>query len=326
MKTSSSFLTLFGLIVLVGAGNGCAQAQTDTTAERRQTRSQEKPERKKGAQVILITGTASGFGKAAAEKLVANGHVVYGGDINFEGNSYLNNIGGHALALDVTDDAQVRAGVQRVIAEQGRIDVLINNAGYGEFATIENIKIEDLKHQFDVNVFGYARLQQAVLPQMRKQRSGRIIIVSSVIGKFSLPMLGWYSATKHAVEGMSDALRQEVAQFNIDVVKIQPGAANTGFGATAFARLKQSHVPDDYRAMINASVKSLENNFASAPGAEDTAETIVAAIELVDPKITYITANANEIVRMRKEMSEEAFYRMFSREEQNSQKKDVEKQ
>ena len=214
--------------------------------------------------------------------------------------------------MDVTDDAQVRAGIDRVIAEQGRIDVLIYNAGYGEFATIENINIEDLKHQFDVNVFGYARLQQAVLPHMRKQRSGRVIIVSSVISKFSVPMLGWYASTKHALEGMADALRQEVAQFNIDVVKIQPGAANTGFGATAFARLEQSNVPEDYRAMIDASVKSLEANFASAPGAEDTAETIAEVVELVNPKITYITANADEIVRLRKEMSEEDFYKMFS--------------
>ncbi len=301
MKNLKSYLFSIGLALLVGLSQNVAQAQTEITGER-----------KEGAQVIIITGTASGFGKAAAEKLVAKGHIVYGGDINVEGNKYLNDIGGHALEMDVTDNAQVRAGIDRIISEQGRIDVLINNAGYGEFATIENINIEDLKHQFDVNVFGYARLQQAVLPHMRKQRSGRVIIVSSVISKFSLPMLGWYASTKHALEGMADALRQEVAQFNIDVVKIQPGAANTGFGATAFARLEQSNVPEDYRAMIDASVKSLENNFASAPGAEDTAETIVEATELVNPKITYITANADEIVRLRKEMSEEDFYKMFS--------------
>jgi NAD(P)-dependent dehydrogenase (short-subunit alcohol dehydrogenase family) len=110
---------------------------------------------------------------------------------------------------------------------------------------------------------------------------------------------------------MADALRQEVAPLGIEVVKIQPGAANTGFGATAFARLEQSYIPDDYRAIIDASVKSLENNFASAPYAEDTAETIVDATELVRPKIAYITANAHEIVRLRKEMSEEDFYKMF---------------
>ncbi|MFD2200917.1 SDR family NAD(P)-dependent oxidoreductase [Shivajiella indica] len=301
MKNLKNYVFIISLVLVSGLHHNVVQAQNDSTTER-----------KEGSQVIIITGTASGFGKAAAEKLVAKGHVVYGGDINVEGNAYLNKIGGHSLEMDVTNDSQVRAGIERIILEQGRIDVLINNAGYGEFATIENISIDDLKHQFDVNVFGYARLQQAVLPYMRKQRSGRIIIVSSVIGKFSLPMLGWYASTKHAVEGMADALRQEVAQFDIEVVKIQPGAANTGFGATAFARLEQSYIPDDYRAIIDASVKSLENNFASAPYAEDTAETIVDATELVKPKIAYITANAHEIVRLRKEMSEEDFYKMFS--------------
>lgn len=301
MGNLNSHLHIVSLVFTLSFGQYVAKAQTGINLER-----------KEGPQIIIITGTASGFGKAAAEKLVANGHIVYGGDINTEGNKYLNDIGGHALQMDVTDNVQVRAGIERIISEQGRIDVLINNAGYGEFATIENINIDDLKHQFDVNVFGYARLQQAVLPIMRKQRAGRVIIVSSVIGKFSLPMLGWYSSTKHAVEAMADALRQEVAQFNIEVVKIQPGAANTGFGETAFARLKQSDIPDDYRAMIDASVKSLENNFSSAPGAEDTAETIAEVVELVKPKITYITANADEIVRLRKEMSEEDFYNMFS--------------
>uniref|UniRef100_UPI0040471D87 SDR family NAD(P)-dependent oxidoreductase n=1 Tax=Algoriphagus sp. TaxID=1872435 RepID=UPI0040471D87 len=302
MKNLKNYVSILSLVLVSGLNQNVALAQIETTTKR-----------KEGAQVIIITGSASGFGKAAAEKLVAKGHIVYGGDINVEGNAYLNKIGGYALEMDVTDDSQVLAGIERIIKEQGRIDVLINNAGYGEYATIENIKIDDLKHQFDVNVFGYARLQQAVLPHMRKQGSGRIIVVSSVIGKFSLPMLGWYASTKHAVEGMADALRQEVAQFGIDVVKIQPGAANTGFGETAFARLEQSNIPDDYRAIIDASVNALEKDFESAPGAEDTAETIVDATELVHPKITYITANAQEIVRLRKEMSEEDFYKIFSK-------------
>lgn len=300
MKNLKNYVFILCLILVSGLHQNVAQAQDGSSAER-----------KEDPQVVIITGTASGFGKATAEKLVAKGHIVYGGDINVEGNAYLNKIGGHSLEMDVTNYSQVRAGIERIISEQGRIDVLINNAGYGEYATIENIKIDDLKHQFDVNVFGYARLQQAVLPYMRKQRSGRIIIVSSVIGKFSLPMLGWYASTKHAIEGMADALRQEVAPLGIEVVKIQPGAANTGFGATAFARLEQSYIPDDYRAIIDASVKSLENNFASAPYTEDTAETIVDATELVRPKIAYITANAHEIVRLRKEMTEEDFYKMF---------------
>lgn len=314
MKNLINSFLLIGSILFIGCEQKDSQVQTDAEQMPAPVTAFElgKAERKKDRLVIVITGTASGFGKAAAEKLIANGHIVYGGDINVEGNKYLNEIGGHAMVMDVTDEAQVHTGIERIISEQGRIDVLINNAGYGEFSTIENIRIEDLKHQFDVNVFGYARLQQAVLPHMRKQGSGRIIIVSSVIGKFSLPMMGWYASTKHAIEGMADALRAEVAQFNIDVVKIQPGAANTGFGATAFAQLEKANVPLDYRKLIDASIKSLEANFASAPGADDTAETIVEATEVIDPEIFYITAGADEIVKLRKELSEEEFYKIFS--------------
>ena len=213
-------------------------------------------------KVILITGTASGIGKAAAKTLIEKGHTVYGGDIQVEENLYLNDIGGHALIMDVTKDDQVNAGVQKVIDEQGRIDVLINNAGYGSFATIENIDMDELQYQFDVNVFGYARLQQAVLPHMRKQRSGLVIEISSVVGEISYPMLGWYAATKHAVEAMADALRQEVAPFGIDVVKIQPGAVKTNFPNVALAKLDQSYIPEDYKQLAEDFKLVMEATYA----------------------------------------------------------------
>ncbi|MEO1419085.1 MAG: SDR family oxidoreductase [Bacteroidota bacterium] len=265
------------------------------------------------SKVVIITGTASGFGRATAEKLIAKGHIVYGGDIDTEGNKYLNEIGGTALEMDVRNDAQVQAGVQRVLEEQGRIDVLINNAGYGEYATIENIKIEDLKNQFDVNLFGYARLQQAVLPTMRKQRSGRIILLSSGLGKFSMPILGWYAASKHATEGMADALRLEVSRFNIDVVKIQPGATNTNFGKTAYERLAQSHVPEDYKQMVADFKTSLDATFAKAGGPEETAHVIVEAVETPEPEIAYVTMEDSKyMLEKRKRMNEKAFYDMLS--------------
>ena len=141
----------------------------------------------------------SGIGKAAAKTFIDKGHTVYGGDIQVEENLYLNDIGGHAQIIDVTKNDQVNAGVQKLIDEQGRIDVLINNAGYGSFATIENIDMDELQNQFDVNVFGYARLQQADRTHMPKQRTGLVIEISSVVGEISYPMPGWYAATKHAV-------------------------------------------------------------------------------------------------------------------------------
>ena len=185
------------------------------------------PDKKK---VILITGTASGMGKAFAEKLTAEGHIVYGGDIQYEKNQQqLTAIGAHPLNMDVTKDEEVKAGVDKIIEEQGRIDVLINNAGYGLFAPAEEATIEDAKQQFDVNVFGYARTVKAVLPHMRKQGYGRIVNLTSMGGKIYMPLGSWYHASKHALEGWSDCLRLEVNQFNIDVVILEPGIINTNF-------------------------------------------------------------------------------------------------
>ena len=241
-------------------------------------------------KVILITGTASGIGKAAAKTLIEKGHTVYGGDIQVEENLYLNDIGGHALIMDVTKDDQVNAGVQKMIDEQGRIDVLINNAGYGSFGTIENIDMDELQYQFDVNVFGYARLQQAVLPHMRKQRSGLVIEISSVVGEISYPMLGWYAATKHAVEAMADALRQEVAPFGIDVVKIQPGAVKTNFPNVALAKLDQSYIPEDYKQLAADFKLVTEATYAYvAESLDGTVDYIVQAIEAEEPETEYRT-------------------------------------
>jgi NADP-dependent 3-hydroxy acid dehydrogenase YdfG len=250
-------------------------------------------------KVILITGTASGIGKAAATALIEKGHTVYGGDIQVENNLYLNDIGGHALVMDVTKMDQVKAGVQKVIDEQGRIDVLINNAGYGSFATIENIDLEELKAQFDVNVFGYARLQQAVLPHMRKQRSGLIIEVSSVVGEISYPMLGWYAATKHAVEAMADALRQEVAPFGIDVVKIQPGAVKTNFPNVALAKLDGSDIPEDYKQLAADFKMVVEGTYEyNAESTDGTIGFMVQAIEAEDPETEYRTTPSAKMAIM----------------------------
>ena len=278
-----------------------AQAWEKHISEQFRPRPLAQPGSSSGRKVIIITGSASGFGKATAEKLVARGHVVYGADIDVQGNSYLDEIGGTAISMDVRKYEQVQAGVKKVLEEQGRIDVLINNAGYGEFATIENIDMDDLHNQFDVNVFGYARLQQAVLPAMRKQKSGRVIIVSSVVGKFSMPVLGWYAATKHAVEAMADALRQEVAQFNIDVVKVQPGAVNTKFGETAYER------------MVAGFKVGLDATFANAGGPQGTAAVIVGAVETEKPEMTYVTtSNGKGMIDQRNRLTEVEFYKMLS--------------
>ncbi len=271
-------------------------------------------------KVILITGTASGIGKATAESLIEKGHTVYGGDIQVEANRYLNELGGHALVMDVTKDDQVNAGVQKVIDEQGRIDVLINNAGYGSFATIENIDMDELQNQFDVNVFGYARLQQAVLPHMRKQRSGLVIEISSVVGEISYPMLGWYAATKHAVEAMSDALRQEVAPFGINVVKIQPGAVKTNFPTVALDKLDKSDIPDDYKQLAADFKLVVEGNYEyNAESTDGTVGFIVQAIDAEEPATEYRTTVSSKMAIMVKgSMSEKEHDELNARQFQEA--------
>lgn len=304
MNTKSKIKVLFlSMLLLVGINAVTAQ---------------EKSEKK----VILITGTASGFGKATAEKLIEKGHIVYGADIQKEANKYLDKIGGHSIEMDVTKDDMVQQGVQRVINEQGRIDVLINNAGYGSYATIENIPIDELKHQFDVNVFGYARLQQAVLPQMRKQRSGRIINVSSVVAHVSTPLLGWYASTKHAVDAMSDALRMEVKDFGIDVVKIKPGAVNTNFDEVAFAKLEATQIPSDYDPLVDDITTVMRAIYATCEGPENTANDIVEAVETKKPKANYkTTKDARQLIMVEGLVGDKKMDKIFM----NQVKKQVKK-
>ena len=180
-------------------------------------------------KVVLITGTALGIGKSTAEYLIDKGYIVYGGDILIEENLYLNDIGGTALEMDVTNQSHIDNAVKKIISEQGKIDVLVNNAGLGVYGAIEDVSMEDIYYQYDVNLFGLARVTKAVLPYMREKESGTIINISSVLGETYGPLAGWYLSTKHALEGWSDALRVELKKFDIDVVIIQPGAINTNF-------------------------------------------------------------------------------------------------
>ena len=177
--------------------------------------------------VALITGASSGIGHATALALAASGWVVYGAARRVDRMQELEASGCHVLEMDVTDDASLRAGVDRILTEQHRLDVLVNNAGYGSYGALEDVPIDEARRQFEVNVFGLARLTQLVLPTMRALGRGRIINVSSIGGRIYEPIGSWYHATKFAVEGLSDSLRIELAPHGIDVVIIQPGPIRT---------------------------------------------------------------------------------------------------
>jgi len=200
----------------------------------------------KDSKIILITGASSGIGYDAAQALARQGHKVYAAARRLELMEPLKADGIQVLRMDVTDEASMQQGVEALIQVEGRIDVLVNNAGYGFFGAIETVPLEEARKQLEVNVFGLARLTQLVLPYMRKQGGGRIVNTSSIAGKMAFYMGGWYNVTKYSVEAFSDALRMEMKPYGIDVVMIEPGAIKTDWGPIAAKHLKESSVGTVY--------------------------------------------------------------------------------
>ena len=178
-------------------------------------------------KVAFITGASTGIGHASAKLLLQNGFTVYATARRTNLMDDLKELGAKVLHCDVTKDAEVQSVVDTIIAEEGRIDVLFANAGYCLLGPVELHSTEDVIHQFDVNVFGCGRVISAVLPHMRNQKDGRIIITSSAAGHVSMPGMAWYPATKHAQQGLAHGLRMEVAEFGIKVSLIEPGYIDT---------------------------------------------------------------------------------------------------
>jgi short-subunit dehydrogenase len=212
-------------------------------------------------KVILVTGASAGMGMEMARELQRDGNIVYGAARRVERMDQLKQFGVKIIPLDVTNEASMVAAVEQIVKAEGRIDVLINNAGFGSYGAIEDVPIADAKYQLDVNVFGAARLMQLVIPHMRKQHYGRIINISSIGGKFASALGGWYHASKFALEALSDSLRNEVEQFGIDVVVIEPGGVKSEWGEIAAENLIKisgntvyKPMADKFAAMVNGEV------------------------------------------------------------------------
>ena len=212
-------------------------------------------------KVALVTGASSGIGEAVALKLRSHGYTVYGSARRVERMAGLTDRGVRTLAMDVTDEASMQAGVEQIVAAEGRIDVLVNNAGYGSYGAIEDVPLDEARAQFEVNLFGAARLIQLVLPRMRAQRSGTIVNITSMGGKIHSPLGGWYHATKFALEALSDCLRIEVKPFGIDVVVIEPGGIATEWDAIAADKLREASAAGSgaYAAQAGAVAKALSS-------------------------------------------------------------------
>ena len=240
-------------------------------------------------KVILITGASSGIGKDAALHLIKEGHVVYGAARRMDPMKDIENAGGHAIQMDITDRTQVKEVVAQIIKDEGRIDVLFNNAGYAVYGAVETVSLEDAKRQFDVNLFGLAGITKEVVPHMRKQKNGLIINTSSMGGKMYTPLGAWYHATKHALEGWSDCLRLELAQFNINVVIIEPGAINTEFGEVMYQPMVERAQGTPYETMSNKLAKATMDMYENGGGSAPSVITglVSEAVKAKKPKTRY---------------------------------------
>jgi NAD(P)-dependent dehydrogenase (short-subunit alcohol dehydrogenase family) len=241
-------------------------------------------------KVILITGASSGMGKSAAKILHAQGFKVYGAARRTAEMNDLKAMGIGVVALDVTDETSLVEGVNSILAKEGKIDILVNNAGYGSFGAVEDVPLDEARRQFDVNLFGMARLTQLVLPAMRQQRFGRIINISSMGGKIYTPLGAWYHATKHAVEGWSDCLRLELKPFGIDVVVIEPGGVKTPWGDIAADNLVKTSGKGAYANFANkvaANTRILYNG-NKLTSADTLGKTIAKAATDARPATRYV--------------------------------------
>jgi len=263
-------------------------------------------------KVALVTGASSGIGETTARRLHEAGFVVYGAARRVDRMAELAASGVSAIALDVTDEVSAQKVVADILAAEGRIDVLVNNAGYGSYGAVEDVPTSEARAQFDVNLFGLATLTRMVLPAMRAQGSGTIINISSMGGRLALPLGAWYHASKFAVEGLSDTMRLELKRFGINVVLIEPGLIRTEWGAIAADKLRATSGQGPYAPQAEAVARSLERG--SQPEARKTspptviADAVAKAATVRRPRTRYAVGfGARPLILLRRILPDRVF-------------------
>lgn len=260
------------------------------------------------AKTVLVTGASSGIGKATAIYLAQHGYVVYGAARRVEKLEELKEYGVRPIVLDVTKDESMVACVNQI----GTVDILVNSAGLGSYGALEDVPLAAAKNQLDINLFAVARLIQLVLPKMRDNKYGKIVNISSVGGKVGLPMGVWYHASKFGLEGLSDALRNEVRQFGVDVIVIEPGGTKsemTAIGASDMMKVSGHTVYKGLAHSIGKMYADMEKNSVEPVV---IAQLIKKAIEAKYPKSRYIGgAMAKPMLFMRKMLSDRLFDKML---------------
>lgn len=266
-------------------------------------------------KVTLITGATSGMGKAMALLLAGKGYDVYAGARNTaDGEALAAEAKGlgipiKSVRLDVTDDGSVRAAVSRVADESGRLDNLVNNAGFGFLGTVEEATDAEILHQFDVNVFGVGRMCRAVLPLMRAQRSGVIVNISAWLGRMGFPLLTYYNASKYAVEAITDSLRYEAGPFGIRIHSVMPGLFGTRFVSKGLvANPATVSAASPYAALAAKLIPVVAKKINEGPDPVAVAEAVLRVIEDAGAPIrTPVGVEAETFVPMVKQLTDEAF-------------------
>ena len=277
--------------------------------------SESRPAR--ASRAVLITGCSSGIGRATAERLAKRGWTVYATARDVATIAPLEERGCRLLPLDVTDEGSMRRAVEEVERTEGAVGVLVNNAGYSQSGAVEEVPMENIRRQFETNVFGLVRMCQLVLPGMRRQGSGRIVNISSMGGRLTFPGGGFYHATKHAVEAISDSLRFEVRGFGVEVVVIEPGLIRTGFAQTALASMgggAQTSTDAPYAGFDAGVARTTRENYERGllarlgGGPETVAETIELALSTARPRTRYtVTPSAKLLISARRLLPDRAW-------------------
>jgi NAD(P)-dependent dehydrogenase (short-subunit alcohol dehydrogenase family) len=274
-----------------------------------------------GKQIALITGSSSGIGLETSSYLARRGYTVWATVRNLEKTSELHKaIESEKLSieiaqLDVCDNSSVKNAVTQILQKSGRIDVLVNNAGYGLRGAIEEVSLDEWQKQFETNFFGAIRVTQAALPQMRQQRSGVIVNISSVLGRMAIPFSGPYTASKFALEGLTETLRYELAPWNIKAVLIEPGFIATKFQENV--QLAQDAQSDDspYTPFKQVSSRRIQRNIYRAAPPERVAETIYRALAHPHPKLRYpVGRDARSFIPLRRFLPSRVFEYLLKRQ------------
>ncbi len=262
-------------------------------------------------KVVLITGASSGFGFELAKRLALLNHTVYGVARRKDKLKELEEYGVNIGICDVQKDEDITNIVNRIVMEQGRIDIVYCNAGYGHYNTIEDTSVEDVKKQLDVNILGVHRVVRAVMPFMRDRRSGRIVITTSLVANVSIPFGGWYAASKHALDAMACALRMETNNLGIDIVTIEPGRVTTEFGKVSYEFLKDELVSEDYLPFKRHYDRFTNKIDKKQPSMKSTVSAMVKAGLSKEPKVNYKTTYDSVLLsNLRKVMGRKLYYGM----------------